>query len=61
MAERKLEDDIVIEIPITEDDIEQFKDMLDSNEVIEWVFPTRTGKEFYIQLMTEDEYEQRGK
>lgn len=57
----KNEDDITIEIPLTEQDLEDFKDMLNNNDTIEWIFPTRTGKEFYIQLMTEDEYNQRNK
>ena len=48
-----------IEIPITEFDIELFKDMLVDNETINWEFKSDTGEMVHVELMSEDELKQR--
>ena len=57
-----LEDDVVIEVPLTEEDIlVVFAEMLENNSIVEWTFPTNNGKEFILRFMSEDEYDQRRK
>lgn len=48
-----------INIPITEYDLEKFKDVVYSNETVEWSFETQDGETILVNFMTEDELEQR--
>ena len=60
--EKLLEDDVVIEVPLTEEDIlVLFAEMLETDSTVEWTFPTNNGKEFILRFMSEDEYDQRRK
>ena len=50
-----------INIPITEFDLQDFKDIVYDNDTITWVFNTSEGREVELRFMSQDEYEQREK
>lgn len=49
----------IIEIPLTEFDLEEFTKMIRENQTIFWSFPDSNGKDHTIEFMTEDEHKQR--
>jgi hypothetical protein len=50
-----------IYIPISEFDLDLFKDIVYDNSTIEWSFPTEQDGEWIdIVFMSDDEHEQRG-
>jgi len=50
-----------IYIPISECDLDLFKDIVYDNSTIEWSFPTEQDGEWIdIVFMSDDEHEQRG-
>lgn len=50
-----------INIPITEYDLELFKDIVYKNEELYWEFETQDGELIQVNFMSEDELEQREK
>jgi len=48
-----------ISIPITEMDIEDFKDMLNNNSTITWTFCDDNGNDIKVEFMSEDELTRR--
>ena len=48
-----------INIPITECDLEELKDVVYSNSTIHWSFDTEEGETIQVEFMSEDELEQR--
>ena len=50
-----------IEIPITEYDIEMFKDVAYDDSSFQWSFDTEYGERIWVDFMSEDELEQREK
>ena len=48
-----------IEIDLTENDLEAFKEMLQKNETITWFFEEEEGRTIEVVFMSEDEKEQR--
>lgn len=52
---------IKIEVGITENDIEMFKDIVYKNQRIKWDYESKTGEIVKIEFISEDEMEQRGK
>ncbi len=49
----------IVDVPFTESDLEDFKDIVYENEVIDWVFDTHDGEEIELRLMSGDEYDNR--
>lgn len=58
-----LEQEVEIEVPITDYDLELFQDIINNNNTAQWVFDDihYNGRTVSITYMTEDELEQRGK
>jgi len=58
---RLKEEELEIEIPITEYDIDLLKDMLANNYTVNWVYDDihYNGRTVSVTLMSEDELEQR--
>lgn len=50
-----------INIPITEYDLEEFKDVVYMNLSFNWSFDTQDGETIQVNFMSEDELEQRSK
>jgi len=50
-----------INIPITEYDLEEFKDVVYMNLSFDWSFTTDDGDTIQVNFMSEDELEQRKK
>ena len=50
-----------INIPITEYDLEEFKDVVYMNSSFDWSFITDDGDTVQVNFMSEDELEQREK
>ena len=50
-----------INIPITEYDLEEFKDVVNHNTSFQWSFDTEYGEKIWVNFMSEDELEQREK
>lgn len=50
-----------INIPITEYDLEMFKDIVYHNTTERWSFDTQDGETIQVNFMSEDELEQREK
>ena len=48
-----------ISVPITELDIEDFKDMLKDNNTITWTFCDSNGNDILVEFMSADELTQR--
>jgi len=48
-----------ISVPITEMDIEDFKDMLIDNSTISWTFCDSNGNDIIVEFMSADELTQR--
>jgi len=46
-----------IEIPITDCDIEMFKDLVDNGEEFAWSFTTDTGIDISVKFVQEEEEE----
>jgi len=61
MAEFTNEDDVTIEIPFDDNELDELAHALSNNTTYEFTAQTNTGREFKIVLMTEDEYDQRRK
>lgn len=49
-----------IEVGITECDVDDFVDLIADNSTIEWVYVDQFGKTIEVEIMTEDELNQRG-
>ena len=48
-----------INIPITEYDLEEFKDIVYNNSSFDWSFTTDDGNTIVVNFMSEDELERR--
>jgi len=51
----------MLSVPISEMDIELFKDIVYHNNTVEWIFVDSEGNDVCITFMSEDELEQREK
>ena len=51
----------ILEIPITEYDLEVFKDVVYNNESFTWVYKMSNGINTLVNFISEDEYKQRKK
>ena len=58
-----LEQEVEIEVPITDYDLDLFKDIIHNNNTAQWVFDDihYNGRTVSITYMSEDELEQRSK
>lgn len=50
-----------VDIPISESDLEDFKDIIYKNDTITWIFKDKEGNDIELRFMSEDECEQRQK
>ena len=58
--ENKTTQRVNVNVPISEWDLEDFKNIVYDNDSMSWAFEDQTGKyTVSITFMTEDEYEQR--
>ncbi len=48
-----------INVPISEYDLEEFKDVVYMNSSFNWVFETKDGESIQVNFMNEEELEQR--